>query len=729
MKRRLKSRYKHLKKQVRKRPFLYSRLAGVELELGKPKPARARLFEGLETDPDNPTAHFLLARACRMLKDYETALREYERAFELDRLNRRARKEYADLLRELGRRDRERTAVRELYLLSPFDEEVEDHERQLIEEELHERYRDDVQWDEQWHPADFSELGALARAVAGELSMTEPRPDIPDGFLPDIDESELTQMLARLPGRAEDEPALKPVDSAEEEEEAELKEASVEIVDLPGIKKAEPTGEEEEPALRQAEAVDEEDEQSMRKGGPSEEIDEPAMKKADEQEEPDEPASREAAAAEAEEEAMMKQAAAGADVDEPGLKEAAGAEREDEPGMKQAATAGEVDDPEMKRAEPAEGEEEPALKQAGASEENEDAALKRATPAEEGEEEPGMKRAAADGDEESEFRRRATDASDAEEEPALRRAPAAEAEQEAKTKAAETRSLTPLEKALKRGGQPARDVIDFEAPLQELKADPPKLVDTPEIDTHSPAEDTGGAPVEIERPEAEDAAASHPEGDEPERAEAQTTSGRGPEQAEPEQSPAQPAPQPTAAGSDLDHLIRQFAGRSKHEESESAEAERGAGPEYEPPEQPAPQVPDHHSLRELEKKLGELEGERTPEPSPGEPAATPEEPAVEEEADQHDAEPPAEPRETPRDTEPSPPASTREQGRAVARGGPEDETRPEEYRGPVSKTLVKLQIGQGKWKHAEAMLARLREQSPDDPELTALAERIKSASR
>ncbi|MCB2211259.1 hypothetical protein KQI52_04000 [bacterium] len=202
---RLKAEYKRLKKLVKRNPILYVRLADIELQMGKVKEARNRLLNGLESDAENSTAYLLLAQAQGRLKDAEGSLKSYEEVLRLDPLNLRARKAYVELLHLLGRTDLEYAAHTRLYELSPSDTEIESKQKALVHWTMKQLFGDDFEWQDEWHPGDITEIGGLSTVVSKELELMPQRTALPKQFAPDVDDSLVTQMIARLPSTDDDE--------------------------------------------------------------------------------------------------------------------------------------------------------------------------------------------------------------------------------------------------------------------------------------------------------------------------------------------------------------------------------------------------------------------------------------------------------------------------------------------------------------------------------------------
>ncbi len=202
---RLKAEYKRLKKLVKRNPILYVRLADLELQMGKTREARNRLINGLESDAENSTAHLLLAQAQGRLKDAEGSLKSYEEVLRLDPLNLRARKAYVELLHLLGRTDLEYAAHTRLYELSPSDSETEQKQKELVHWTMKQLFGDDFEWQDDWHPGDITEIGGLSTVVSKELDLLPERAPLPKQFTPDVDDSLVTQMIARLPSNDDDE--------------------------------------------------------------------------------------------------------------------------------------------------------------------------------------------------------------------------------------------------------------------------------------------------------------------------------------------------------------------------------------------------------------------------------------------------------------------------------------------------------------------------------------------
>lgn len=204
---------------------MFTRIASLEIEMGKLDQASQRLTEGLQKDPDNSGAHLLLAQTNTLMDKQEAALHEYEETLRLDPQNMHARVAYIELLNKLGRTSMELAAHTRLYELSPADESIHNRQKELIDASMADLFGETHEWQNDWHLGDFTEIGGLSRAVCAELDLTPHRSELPKQFNPVVDETIVSLLVARLPTPGSEEDgvisAADEIDAADDESVAE----------------------------------------------------------------------------------------------------------------------------------------------------------------------------------------------------------------------------------------------------------------------------------------------------------------------------------------------------------------------------------------------------------------------------------------------------------------------------------------------------------------------------
>ena|GEM_PF-2555018 len=198
----IKSEYKRLKKKVKSSPGLFTRLASVELELGKVKSAKSRLENGIQTYPDSMIAHSLLAECFSQMGDHESSLKEWEDVISGEPFNQEARNGFIRELAFLERDDAMSDSLAELYLIDPYNIEITDRHKDALLKDIREKHPDERVWQKDWHPGDFTSIGSVARSISYERGYVPPRDNLPDGFEPNIDEDILNKILENLPEKA-----------------------------------------------------------------------------------------------------------------------------------------------------------------------------------------------------------------------------------------------------------------------------------------------------------------------------------------------------------------------------------------------------------------------------------------------------------------------------------------------------------------------------------------------
>ncbi|MCB2199173.1 hypothetical protein KQI63_07185 [bacterium] len=197
--RELKAEYKRLKRLVKQEPSLFARLADVELTLGKTKGALRRLENGLNDYPDHAAARSIYADCLSAIGDHEASLKQWEEVIYAEPMNQKARAGYIRELAYLERPDSMSDALSELYLIDPFDGEIEERHKDSMLQSIRDRHSTVRAWHPQWHPGDFTGLGAVARAVIYSKDLMPKREPLPDGFEPSLDENAMQALLERLP--------------------------------------------------------------------------------------------------------------------------------------------------------------------------------------------------------------------------------------------------------------------------------------------------------------------------------------------------------------------------------------------------------------------------------------------------------------------------------------------------------------------------------------------------
>lgn len=121
-----KARLEYLKalKLDEKDPETYALLANQEFKKGKPKAAMEWLRMGVRRNPTNAVAFRNLARGYVRTKQYDKALKAYERSLELDPKNAETRYEYAKLLQRLGEKERYRAELQKAYEADPKNPKI-----------------------------------------------------------------------------------------------------------------------------------------------------------------------------------------------------------------------------------------------------------------------------------------------------------------------------------------------------------------------------------------------------------------------------------------------------------------------------------------------------------------------------------------------------------------------------------------------------------------------------
>jgi len=197
--RELKAEHKRIKRLVKQEPSLFARLASIELSLGMQKAAKRRLLAGLRDFPDQMSARIVLAECLSLQGEHEASLKEWEEVIHAEPFNQKARAGYIQELAFLERTDALSDALAELYLVDPFDQEIEGRHKELLLQAIRKRHPSIRAWHSQWHPGDFTQLGAISRAVAYFRELTPRRDALPDGFEPQLDDSTVDAILSKLP--------------------------------------------------------------------------------------------------------------------------------------------------------------------------------------------------------------------------------------------------------------------------------------------------------------------------------------------------------------------------------------------------------------------------------------------------------------------------------------------------------------------------------------------------
>ncbi|MFH0882807.1 MAG: tetratricopeptide repeat protein [bacterium] len=196
--RQLKKEFLHLKKQAKKHPGLFARLASLEMEQGKPKAARKRLKKGLEQFPEMTSAKTLLAECLSQLGEHESSLRQWEDVIYSEPYNARARSGYIRELAFLERSEQLADAIADLYGLDPLDHSISERHQEALLRTIRRANPSIRAWHPQWHPGDFTPAGATARDVASRLQLTDDRETIPEEVRPYTDESMADRLVAEL---------------------------------------------------------------------------------------------------------------------------------------------------------------------------------------------------------------------------------------------------------------------------------------------------------------------------------------------------------------------------------------------------------------------------------------------------------------------------------------------------------------------------------------------------
>lgn len=197
--RELKAEHKRLKRLVKQEPSLFARLADVELTLGKTKGALRRLENGLDDYPEHTSARSIYADCLSQLGDHESSLKQWEEVIYAEPMNQKARAGYIRELAYLERTDSMSDALAELYLIDPFDDEIEERHKDSMLQSIRSRHPAIRAWNPQWHPGDFTGLGAVARAAVYSNNLLPKRDHLPDGFEPSLDEAAMQALLEKMP--------------------------------------------------------------------------------------------------------------------------------------------------------------------------------------------------------------------------------------------------------------------------------------------------------------------------------------------------------------------------------------------------------------------------------------------------------------------------------------------------------------------------------------------------
>ncbi|MBZ0266119.1 tetratricopeptide repeat protein, partial [bacterium] len=192
----LKEEIKLLKKKERSNPLLFARIAQLEYDLGNVKKATKRLEKGLKSYPNYSNARAILANCYSDLNHYNKAENQWKIVLDEDPGNQRALQQYLSLLQLTGNTKEMLDVALTLFSNNPFREELREKAVKVIRNQTS-TLDSPESWKKDWHPADFTQLGSLAKHIVDALDVFVKRSDIPHELSPKIDDAQLRELIEK----------------------------------------------------------------------------------------------------------------------------------------------------------------------------------------------------------------------------------------------------------------------------------------------------------------------------------------------------------------------------------------------------------------------------------------------------------------------------------------------------------------------------------------------------